>query len=614
MSLLAAFAAVITLLYGVSALARIAPVKRRHDTWRQLWAGGLITAVTLGVAGSAYLALDRDAISFPADGTALTAQATSSELPLGVFTKDEGSSWTSVAAFGQQAGQPVRYVLDYLGPSQPFPARLGAEAAAHGAEPVLQLEPKMTMRQVAAGDDDGYLSRLAAQVREYRHRVVLSFAPEANGNWYQWGYTRTPAAQYRAAWAHVMHVFRADRDVTWMDTINRTYPGAGRTAAYIVPGVSMIGLDAYYEYPHANFDSVFGQTLRQIRAVTSKPVMISETGVGQVNSQASAIPNLVQGARANGMAGLIYFDEDQGTGNIHHQNWALTPAGAAALRISLASGPSSVPVLLYHGIYGRDDPESNSVSLAAFREQIAYLHARGYHTISPRQYQRWAAGQPVSLPARPVLITVDCNQSSFLRALPVLRQYRYRVVMYVVTGFADGAYGGPAGQRGYYLDWAQLKAMYRAGYIWPQFHAGHCGHAYVTASSPFGCGKGLTPTPDAIWGHRYYSDPMGQPVAGYHGRVERDVRQGLAAMESEFGLSWRQLTDTFAVPWSDYGQPQTTNQPWLASYFGQLFKVVFVQDNWVAKDNLRYRYEVDHGTTLARFTAALHSQLFTRTG
>ncbi len=614
MNTLALLAATVTLLYGVSALARVVPVKRRHHSWRDVWAGGVITAITLGVAGGAYVALASTGASFPADTAEVTAQTTSSELPLGVFTKGAGSSWKSVARFDEQAGQPVRYVLDYLGPSQPFPAQLGAEAAERGAEPVLQLEPSVTMQQVIAGGDNAYLSRLAAQVRSYGHPVVLSFAPEANGSWYQWGYTRTPAASYRAAWAHVMQLFRADRNVTWMDTLNRTYAGAGPTAAYIVPGVSMIGLDAYFEYPHASFSSVFGATLRQIRAVTSKPVMISETGVGQVDGQAQSIPGLVQGARASGVVGLIYFNVNQGTASVHHQNWALTSAGAAALRASLASAPSSIPVLLYHGVYGPSDPESNSVSIAAFRQQLAYLHAHGYHTVSPQQYQRWLDGEPVSLPSKPILITVDCNQNSFLRALPTLREYHYRVVMYVVTGFADGAYGGPSGQRGYYLDWAQLKEIYRAGYIWPEFHAGLCGHGYTMASSPFGCGDGLNPTPGTIWGHRYYSDPMGQGPAAYHARVQRDVQQGLAAMESEFGLSRQQLGETFAVPWSDYGQPQTTNQPWLARYFAQQFRVVFVQDNWVAQDNMRFRYEVDHNTTMTQFTGALHSRLFSRIG
>jgi peptidoglycan/xylan/chitin deacetylase (PgdA/CDA1 family) len=98
-------------------------------------------------------------------------------------------------------------------------------------------------------------------------------------------------------------------------------------------------------------------------------------------------------------------------------------------------------VLLYHGIYGTRDPESDSVTLAAFRQQMAYLYQNGYRTISPRQYQLWTAGQPVELPAKPVLLTVDDNQVSFLQALPVLRQYHYRVVMYPPPDSPRGATG-----------------------------------------------------------------------------------------------------------------------------------------------------------------------------
>lgn len=259
------------------------------------------------------------------------------EVPVGVYAATDQSTWSDVAAFGQGAGQPVSYVLDYLGPSGFFPATLGADAAQHHAELVLQLRPAASMQQVAAGGDDAYLDTLAAQVRSYGHRVILSWAAEANANWYSWGYKNTPVSDYRAAWAHVLRVFRADHNVTWMDTLNRTYRGAGPTREYMVPGVSVYGIDAYYDYPGDTFASVVGPTLRQIRAVTSKPVLINETGIGQVDSQAADIPGLVRGVRANHLMGFIWFNVNQGTGDIYHQNWALTPAGMTALRASLAA-------------------------------------------------------------------------------------------------------------------------------------------------------------------------------------------------------------------------------------------------------------------------------------
>jgi hypothetical protein len=262
------------------------------------------------------------------------APVASQQIPLGVYAPTEDATWSSVARFGQEAGQPVRYVEDYLGPGQSFPVTLGAEAAAHGAEPVLQLEPTMSMPDVLAGDDDAYLARLAGQVRAYHHPVILSWAPEANGNWYPYGYQATPASVYRASWAHVIERFKDVPNVRWMDIINRTYPGDAPTAGYVVAGVAMYGIDAYYEWPGATFASTFGPTLAQIREVSSKPVMISETGIGQVNGQAQSFPGLIAGIRADHLAGLIYFNQSQGDG-VYHQRWALTPAGGTALREAL---------------------------------------------------------------------------------------------------------------------------------------------------------------------------------------------------------------------------------------------------------------------------------------
>jgi Glycosyl hydrolase family 26 len=267
--------------------------------------------------------------------TSSPAPSPEERLPIGLYDPGALSSWDSVAEFGRQAGQPVRYVLAYLGPDDEFPWQFALEAAGHGAEPVLQLEPTMPMARIAAGDDDEYLARLADAIRDYGYPVTVSFAAEANGNWYQYGWTQTPASEYRAAWAQVMRVMRNATNITWMDTINRDYEGAGPIADYVIPGVDRYGIDAYYVSPDDTFDTVIVPTLRQIRAVTDKPVMINETGIGQVNDQEKSIPCLVSGAREHHLAALVYFNSDQGTDDPYHQDWALTPAALAVLRKSL---------------------------------------------------------------------------------------------------------------------------------------------------------------------------------------------------------------------------------------------------------------------------------------
>lgn len=259
-------------------------------------------------------------------------------MPIGVYEPAELTSWPAVAAFGQRAGQPVSYVVAYLGQDEPFPAALSQQAAAHGARLILQLEPTMSMARVAAGDDDAYLDRLAQDISAYGNPVIVSWAAEANGNWYSYGAGRTSVADYRAAWAHVITRFQGVREVTWMATINRTYPGAGRTSDYVIPGVDMYGIDAYYTSADDTFDTVFTPTIAQIRAVTDKPIMVSETGIGPASGQVRSIPGLVKGARARHLAGLVYFNANQGHASPYHQDWALSPAAMKALRLALAGG------------------------------------------------------------------------------------------------------------------------------------------------------------------------------------------------------------------------------------------------------------------------------------
>jgi hypothetical protein len=72
-----------------------------------------------------------------------------------------------------------------------------------------------------------------------------------------------------------MAVFRGASNVAWMDTLNRTYEGAAPTSEYVIRGVDLYGIDAYYASAVDTFESVFGETISQIRAVTDKPVMIN---------------------------------------------------------------------------------------------------------------------------------------------------------------------------------------------------------------------------------------------------------------------------------------------------------------------------------------------------
>jgi mannan endo-1,4-beta-mannosidase len=166
--------------------------------------------------------------------------------------------------------------------------------------------------------------------------VIISFGHEPNGPWYPWG-SRTPAAEYVAAWRHVVDVFRSQGadNVTWLwavnigrlSQLNDRYPGA----SYI----NWVGVTGYYATRSSSFvGSDLAPTISYVRQLTpGKPVIITETGVAPGPRRPAQIRNLFTGAVADDIDAVLYFDIKQ-SGGIYNQDWRLEgdPAALAAFR------------------------------------------------------------------------------------------------------------------------------------------------------------------------------------------------------------------------------------------------------------------------------------------
>lgn len=59
-------------------------------------------------------------------------------LPVGVYAP---GGYAQALQFGQKLGSPPRYATQYLGQGQAFPRAYADQAAAHGTELVLQVDP-----------------------------------------------------------------------------------------------------------------------------------------------------------------------------------------------------------------------------------------------------------------------------------------------------------------------------------------------------------------------------------------------------------------------------------------------------------------------------------------
>ncbi|MBF6615072.1 MAG: polysaccharide deacetylase family protein [Chloroflexi bacterium] len=136
------------------------------------------------------------------------------------------------------------------------------------------------------------------------------------------------------------------------------------------------------------------------------------------------------------------------------------PRAVAAVAISIAAaGPMRVPILMYHYIrvnpVARDKVGADlSVSPQRFSQEMQYLAANGYHTITFDMLAGAVKGT-VRLPARPVLLTFDDGYEDFFTsAYPVLKQFGFHATSFVITG--------KVGQGGY-LTWDQMRAMQAGG-------------------------------------------------------------------------------------------------------------------------------------------------------
>jgi mannan endo-1,4-beta-mannosidase len=257
---------------------------------------------------------------------------------LGVFEPDIPNSYRQVSRFASALGSQPNLVLDYTYWGEPFVAAFAHQAAEHGATVVIDLDPTgPSVRAIAAGDQDAYLETFADAVRAFGGPVIISFGHEMNGNWYSWGWTHTRPDVFVKAWRRIVTVFRqagAD-NVTWLWTVN-VISGGGPAIRDWWPGDSYVtwsGIDGYLSERYLTFSNTFAPTISAIRKITAKPILISETAVGQLTGQAGGIPALFAGVARERLLGLIWFDEAQ-SGGTYAQDWRLEghPAAEAAFR------------------------------------------------------------------------------------------------------------------------------------------------------------------------------------------------------------------------------------------------------------------------------------------
>ncbi len=252
---------------------------------------------------------------------------------LGVFETGSPPAYHPVAEFAAAAGRAPELVGYFSGWAQPFDLPFAEIMHEHHVTPFVQIDPTFaSIPGIAAGDYDSYLRSYADSLRAFRHPVVVGFGHEMNAPWYSWGYGHIPPATFKAAWRHIVGLFRGQGadNVTWLWTVNADRPGTGPVADWW-PGqryVTWVGIDGYYYHPSDTFANVFGKTIDQIRKFTHQPVLLSETAVGPAAGQFVKIQDLFRGMARYKTLGLVWFDKTQDNG-IFHQDWRIEDSQTA---------------------------------------------------------------------------------------------------------------------------------------------------------------------------------------------------------------------------------------------------------------------------------------------
>lgn len=199
---------------------------------------------------------------------------------------------------------------------------------------------------IVDGGADRYLRTTADAAARWPGPVFLRFAPEMNGGWSPWG-VRVPgnsAALYVAAWRHVVTVFRSAgaRNVRWVWCPNVDDFGA-LPFTQIYPGnrwVDWVGMDGY-NFGDGNWESfttIFASSYDALSRLTSKPMMIAETGSAENGgSKAAWITSAFDHEipRFTRLRALVWFNGSEGSDQDFRYN--SSPSAANAFRSGLSS-------------------------------------------------------------------------------------------------------------------------------------------------------------------------------------------------------------------------------------------------------------------------------------
>lgn len=309
-------------------------------------------------------------------GTSLPGPSGASGIALGIYVKPDPSLGDQTASLEQlqtSIGRRLAIVQTFTGWQTagggmvPFPEAFASYATSIGATPMITWQPEQAVKasgapqgllrdqpnfslaQLSSGRYDSYIRSWADQAKAFGRVVYVRPMQEMNDLVYPWSNGvngNSGPGEFIAAWRHIVGIFNAEGasnvQFVWCVGANPASPNP----AEFFPGdsyTSWISLDGYNRgAPWESFTSIFSQAYGQITAVSTRPVMIAETGSvessADPSSKASWITSAFDQEIPQGfprIRAVVYFDAP-GRGF----SYALDSSPAALHAFSVVAGSS----------------------------------------------------------------------------------------------------------------------------------------------------------------------------------------------------------------------------------------------------------------------------------
>ncbi|WP_338553992.1 glycosyl hydrolase [Paenibacillus sp. KS-LC4] len=181
---------------------------------------------------------------------------------------------------------------------------------------------------------DAYLKQTAKQLMNWQAanknpEIWLRLFHEGNGNWYGWGVgdsTVNTNETYKAAFQRVVTIFKEQgaTNIKFMYNVNAENVGKNASFTAMYPGdayVDMLSIDGYNFGTKQSwsswrtFDEVFHASYQALTSISSKPIIIAETGTtesgGSKKEWVIDAMNQVQSPAYSQIKGLIWFNENK---------------------------------------------------------------------------------------------------------------------------------------------------------------------------------------------------------------------------------------------------------------------------------------------------------------